>query len=217
MGGVYFLSFLVVSASSAVLLWTVLKRRRAALVYVALIGLSLLYGTYRLRLWELETDHTHQVALVQPGIDLRGTRSYFRKVYFQQLPEFYARASRTGAEWVIFPEAPKSFFPAKRLAFPKVLENGCIGPGPTCGPERHGTLAGKKRVWDYNSAFLLDEAGEMVYRYDKRHLVPFGEYLPPGEYPAGAVPFSGSRGQPVFPGAISAGAGPKLATSISAF
>ena len=177
-GGVYFLSFLVVSGSSAVLLWTVLKRRRAALVYAALIGLSLLYGTYRLRIWELETDHTHQVALVQPGIDLKGTPSYFRKVYFQQLPEFYARASRTGAEWVIFPEAPNPFSLQRDSLFQKYWRTVVAAQGRPV--VLNGTGRSPQAGVYYNSAFLLDEAGKVVYRYDKRHLVPFGEYLPRG-------------------------------------
>ena len=177
-GGVYFLSFLVVSGSSAVLLWTALKRTRAALVYVALIGLSLLYGSYRLRVWEMQTDHTHQVALIQPGIDLRGTSSYFRKVYFQQLPEFYTRASRKGAEWVIFPEAPNPFSLERDLPFQKYWRTLVSAQGrPVI---LNGTGRSPEAGVFYNSAFLLDEAGALGYRYDKRRLVPFGEYLPRG-------------------------------------
>ncbi|MEZ5650186.1 MAG: apolipoprotein N-acyltransferase [Burkholderiaceae bacterium] len=31
-----------------------------------------------------------------------------------------------------------------------------------------------------NSVITLDETGRIVHRYDKRHLVPFGEFVPPG-------------------------------------
>ena len=177
-GGVYFLSFLVVSGSSGALLWTTAKRRGPALVYAALIGLSLLYGTYRLRLWEIETDHTHQVALVQPGINLRGTRSYFRKVYFQQLPEAYARASRAGAEWVVFPEAPNPFSLGKDQPFREHWRTVVASEGRPL--VLNGTRTTSETGVHYNSAFLLDEVGELVYEYDKRRLVPFGEYLPRG-------------------------------------
>ena len=177
-GGVYFLSFLVVSASSAALLWTTVKRREPALVYAALIGLSLLYGTYRLRLWEIAPDHTHQAALVQPGIDLRGTRSYFRKVYFQQLPEFYGQASQAGAEWVIFPEAPNPFSLSRGQPLRKRWRAVVAAQGRSL--VLNGTRHTSESGVHYNSAFLLDGAGELVYQYDKRRLVPFGEYLPWG-------------------------------------
>jgi apolipoprotein N-acyltransferase len=62
----------------------------------------------------------------------------------------------------------------------------------------------KKETLSYNSAYLLSPEGEIGGRYDKQHLVPFGEYIPLSNYlplPGPLVENIGnfSAGKPVSP------------------
>ncbi|MEE9607722.1 MAG: apolipoprotein N-acyltransferase [Myxococcota bacterium] len=94
--------------------------------------------------------------------------------------ELSLRAASQGAELIVWPETA---VPAAIDADPALQERiarlaretgaslvvGAIGLGPG---------ADSRRVGFYDSAFLLGADGELVARYDKSHLVPFGEYVP---------------------------------------
>ncbi len=73
------------------------------------------------------------------------------------------------------------------------------------------TLVGSPHLEDqdtaYNSAYLVDGSGEIRQRYDKQHLVPFGEYVPLGSllgwlkplaYTLGVSDFTEGREDTVF-------------------
>jgi apolipoprotein N-acyltransferase len=79
---------------------------------------------------------------------------------------------------IVWPEAPNDFFesdPAFRLAMFRLARNANapiisanIGMNEGLGPSRI----------DYNSVDFINADGSLAGRYDKMHLVPFGEYVP---------------------------------------
>ena len=174
LGSVYLVSGLVVMVNAGVLMALRYRRYRLIILAAAAFGLSNLYGFYRIHVWTPSSAGDITVGICQGDIGLKSDLEHYAGKYFKTLAGLFEEAAGRGARWIIFPEAQnpyrydrdfyfREFWSAKARAF-------------------HAYLLFNSTTSDelgyYNSALLLNPNGEMVYRYQKSHLVPFGEYLP---------------------------------------
>lgn len=184
--GVYGISALLLLVNGAVagLLASWLEAReggtrwRAALLPVGLAALALLATVaYARLLWRDPTGGAAiRVGVLQGNIDqsLKWDRSYQMATL-----DIYERLTRRVAAekpgLIVWPETAIPFFLRRE---PELSARVYRLAEETGVP----MLVGSPDVGDdgrlYNTAFLLGRDGRIRGRYDKRHLVPFGEYVP---------------------------------------
>lgn len=193
--GVYGLSYLLllcnVVLGEAVLAW---RRKlpqefpvRALAVVAVFLLLNYAYGQWRLRQDLDSRAETLQAAVVQGNIaqDLKWLPENQRSTV-ETYRELSWQARRAGArDLLIWPEAALPFY---------FQDGGPLADTVAALPRETGArllfgspayLRDPGGVRYLNSAFLLAPAGGRAFRSDKRHLVPFGEYVPLG----GFLPF----------------------------
>ncbi|MFM7202516.1 MAG: apolipoprotein N-acyltransferase [Myxococcota bacterium] len=186
--GIYGLTLLL-SASGAALAWGVCapsagmwKRMLPLLGILLLTGGAHQYGTQRLAALDAQPQQTLPVALLQGNIPqsqkwLESNAQNIVGIYTR----LSAQAHAQGAALVVWPEASvPNLLPDNLERLPEPIFSPS-GPGvphivgvPTYDPLR--SEAGE--VVMHNSAFLVGSDGFIRGRYDKTHLVPFGEYVP---------------------------------------
>ncbi len=94
---------------------------------------------------------------------------------------------RNKVDLIIWPETALPFFPQQDVLMGKVIdfvraENTVLLTGaPYFERNDRGEAPGKK-VELFNSALLVNARGRLTGRYNKQHLVPFGEYVPLRSY-----------------------------------
>jgi apolipoprotein N-acyltransferase len=192
--GVYGIAFLVVLVN-AVLAETVaafVEERRVSVrppaVAAALVGLTLLYGAWHLRgvRREMATAPAIQVGVVQPNIDQmrKNERSVYDRYILDRLVAPTLEADRAGADLVAWPEASfpydvppgLSSFDVPGGGLPRLSHAHLLAGAPTLEWTRGEQGRRVPRVG--NMLFMLSPELQVLGRYQKMHLVPFGEYVP---------------------------------------
>ncbi|MGA2965785.1 MAG: apolipoprotein N-acyltransferase [Terriglobales bacterium] len=185
--GVYGLSFEILLVNSVfAAAFLVGKGRRARLLAAACLAVAILQAGQWLAPPPAAAGHT--AILVQPDIPIQDgalwTRQYFQDTLRDLTAVSLHPAGQTPGrryDLIVWPESPSPFFtndPLFRDAVSGLARQagtwvvaGAIGTTPAM----HSGVDGSQI---FNSAALVNPQGEWVGRYDKVHLVPFGEYLP---------------------------------------
>ena len=184
--GVYGISFLIVWVNALIylLLRGIAQRNipwKSLTLTIFMLVSDLLYGTIRIS--EVEKlavqSPALRVGLVQGNIDqgIKWDRN-FREQALNTHQALSLRSLQDKAELVIWPESATPFYfqsePYYQEAlFDLIQDRGAyLLVGSPAFSQEHN------RVLNFNSAFLLSPSRTIAGRYDKMHLVPYGEYVP---------------------------------------
>ncbi len=135
-------------------------------------------------------DHT--ALIVQPDIPIQDGAMWTKEYFQATLRDLTAVSLHPAGEkadrhfdLIVWPESPSPFYtndPLFRDAVSELAKQsgtwvvaGAIGITPAM---HNGGETSGQQSQIFNSAALVSPQGEWVGRYDKVHLVPFGEYLP---------------------------------------
>ncbi len=178
LAGVYGVSFVVVAVNAAIAGLWVLDRRRAvtgALATGCLLAAVLGFGWGRLG--QTQAAPRASVALLQPAIDqeLKWNPAHETTTLATYLA-LTDQAARSRPDLIVWPETASPSVFRRDAGLQAILGRTSVESGAS-------VLVGSIDVSDrapvryYNSAFLVSGRA-ITGRYDKMHLVPFGEYVP---------------------------------------
>ncbi len=157
--------------------------RYAAGIWCGLVLAMIVFGGWRLSIGAETAHRSLHARIIQPNIaqhhkwdpDLRAQ-------FIRTQAEMTSSRSLEDIDVVIWPETAVPFFLHEGFGLMHELEKA-IPPGGvlmTGALRAEGTQQTLEHI--YNSVFVLKEGGRVVSYYDKRHLVPFGEYIPLREW-----------------------------------
>jgi apolipoprotein N-acyltransferase len=191
--GVCGVSFEIMVVNAAIAAWFVVPPEKRKPLLIASLGAVLVLQAGR---WisppAVPADHT--AILVQQNIPvLEGsewTKEYFegtlRDLTGMSLGQNAAVREGRGSnaphpDLVIWPESPAPFYTTDPTFLEAVSNIARISQAWVLAGSlgvRNASQTPERATELYNSASLINPAGDWVGRYDKVHLVPFGEYVP---------------------------------------
>lgn len=191
LAGHYGLTFLMVLANALIftLAASLVRRKMASSPAIIAVAAVLLLSASGYSFWRMQTVPTAiaqaeqmEIALAQGNIpqDQKWQPAFQRETidtYLRLSQETFAAKK---PQLVVWPEAALTFYPYEHPLFLRLhseLTRSYRTFLLTGAPHRE-KVAPDEPITYANSAFLLSPDGLVTGRYDKQHLVPFGEYIP---------------------------------------
>ncbi|MGC2490500.1 MAG: apolipoprotein N-acyltransferase [Candidatus Sulfotelmatobacter sp.] len=195
--GVYGVSFEIMLVNVAVAAaFLVLRKKRSTLLVAALAAAAVLQAGRLVDAPAIPADRAALLVQESIPVDETWTRDTFERT-LRELTDLSVKDFRVkgdastvsdasnskpgGIDLIVWPESPAPFFTSDPLFREPVSQmarethswvvTGAIGTAPAAQSARPASQV-------FNSAALISPAGDWTSRYDKVHLVPFGEYLP---------------------------------------
>ena len=177
--GPYVITFVIVLVNGCIayaLLHTN-ARRLCAVVGLSIFTLQLsLGGILMLSDTSCATDRTCKVAAIQGNIGSADKWQTTAKDSFEIYYHLTEQAATEGADVIVWPETA---VPIKLTKYPDYMERLQALAREHEAILLLGVFAPGGELGDYNAIVMIDEMGEVQENfYAKRHLVPFGEYVP---------------------------------------
>ncbi|MBQ9440905.1 MAG: apolipoprotein N-acyltransferase [Alphaproteobacteria bacterium] len=169
--GIFGVSFLLI------LIILLLRNKKQYIYGVVLLIASVLYGFYRVNIFNgyIIPNKTDNVILVHPSIkqsDKLNNQVFWNNIDLHIYLSSIDNLNKNNKTLIIWPEAAVNTvitdFIVKYLSSTVTNDNTLL-------------LTGTDRIENnkaYNSAVVINNKNEIIKFYDKRHLVPFGEYIP---------------------------------------
>jgi apolipoprotein N-acyltransferase len=191
-GGVPLISLLMVLVNGGVVLTVLRYVREGArgirrphyeiMTVLLVLACGFSFGMMRLMNPHRRAAESVQVALVQPSIPQveKWTAQHDQKIYerLKTLSQYAAQVS--GLDLIIWPETALPDFALNSVRSLEVIRETVSDGVPLLAGSMEVSWAAEEARY-FNSALLFDTSGACVEKYDKQHLVLFGEYVPLAE------------------------------------
>ena len=203
--GVYGITFLLVAVNALIAGAVVLRERKYKWVWGIAGGAMLAAGYAGTFVSPPRPAGTASAVLVQPNLDVSADNDWaapgewdkhiaeFTRLAGEQCKTYVAGIPQTNApageivcppyptypDLVVWPEAPSPFFEQDARFQQAMISIARTEQSPLIIGGLAADYSTEENGWhDFNSAIVVGPDGSRVGRYDKIHLVPFGEYVP---------------------------------------